>query len=184
MPKDSLHLDKIYDTFESLLTSDRNNERNRISAKHFLHLTQNVKIVSTRTVHLVYIAETGNIIFVSLTPYSFRLRLYTAYSAICSNSSVKNTQRTLNLSSEVNVSRSVNQVNLELLVVIVPVASGGSRCDSNTTLLLLSHPVHCSSTIVNLTNLMSFTCIEKDTLRSCCLTGIDVSHNTDITGQM
>ncbi|CUP20766.1 Uncharacterised protein [Segatella copri] len=35
-----------------------------------------------------------------------------------------------------------------------------------------------------LTNLMSLTCIEQNTLRSCSLTSIDMRHDTDVTSQM
>ena len=76
------------------------------------------------------------------------------------------------------------QIDLELLVVIAPVTCGGSRGDSDTTLLLLCHPVHGGCTIVHLTNLVSLTRIEQDTLRSGGLTGVDVSHDADIARQM
>ncbi|EJX06309.1 hypothetical protein EVA_05585 [gut metagenome] len=36
---------------------------------------------------------------------------------------------------------------------------------------------------MSFTDLMSQTCIEQNTLRSRSLTGINVSHNTDITSQ-
>ena len=54
------------------------------------------------------------------------LRLNTAHSAINGYSAVQNTKTTLNLNSEVNVSRSVNQVVLVLVAIIFPKAGGSS----------------------------------------------------------
>ena len=50
------------------------------------------KEVSTRTVHFVNGSDTRYVIFVSLTPYSFRLRFYTTYSTVSSNSTIKDTK--------------------------------------------------------------------------------------------
>ncbi len=182
MPEDSLHSHKVNNAFESLLRTDRNLDGKRSCAEHLLHLTNNLEEVCARAVHLVYITDTGNVIFVSLTPHSLTLRLNTAYRTECSDSTVKHAERTLNLYSEVNVSGGVNQVDFKLVVVIFPESggSGGSNCD--TTLLLLLHPVHGGCAIVNLTDLVSKTCIEEDTLRSGGFSGIDVSHDADIAG--
>ena len=48
--------------------------------------------VSTRTVHFIYVTDTRHAVFVSLTPYGFRLRFNTTYSTICSYSTVQYTQ--------------------------------------------------------------------------------------------
>ena len=184
VPQDSFHLDQVNNTLESFFCTNRNYHRTWISAQNILHLANYFKEVSTRTVHLVYITNTRYIIFVSLTPYCFWLRFNTAYSTICSNSTIQYTQRTFYLSSKVNVSRSVDQVDFIFITSIVPVSSSSSRCNSNTTFLLLFHPVHSCSTIVNFTNFVSQTSVKQDTFRSSCFTSIDVRHDTDVTGQM
>ena len=184
MPNDGLHLDQVNETLESLFAADRDNERHGVGTENILHLGQHVKVVGTRAVHLVHITQTRYIVFVSLTPYGLRLGLNTTNGAICSHSAVEYAQRALYLSGKVNVSRGVDQVDLELFVVIVPVACSCSWCDGDTTLLLLSHPVHRCTTFVHLTNLVGLSGVEQNTLRCRCLTGIDVGHNTDITGQM
>ena len=184
VPEDSLHLDKVNDTLEVFFSTDRNWDYTGVSAKNSLHLANHLKEVGTRAVHLVNVTNTGNVILVSLTPYSFRLRFNTTYSTVSCYSAIEHTERTFNLSSKVNVTRSINQVNLVSLIIPVPRASSGSRGNSDTALLFLGHPVHSSATIVNLANLVSLTCVEQDTLRSCSLTGIDVRHDTDVTSQM
>ena len=70
------------------------------------------------------------------------------------------------------------------LVVPLPVTCCSSRSNSNTTFLLLSHPVHCCGTVMHLTYLVCLTGVEENTLRRCGLSGIDVSHDTDVTSQM
>ena len=184
VPEDSLHLDEVNDTLEVFFGTDRNWDYTRISAKNGLHLAYNFKEVGTWAVHLVYITDTWYVILVSLTPYSFRLGFNATYCTVSCYSAIEHAEWTFYLGSKVNVSRSINQVDLVDLVVPVPLAGSGSWGDSDTALLLLGHPVHGSATIVYLANLVSFTCVEQDTLRSCSLTGIDVSHDTDVTSQM
>ena len=65
-----------------------------------------------------------------------------------------------------------------------PVTGCSCRCNGDTSLLLLLHPVHGSSTFVSITNLIVNTSIIKNTLGQCGLTSIDMSHNTDISGSL
>ena len=63
----------------------------------------------------------------------------------------------------------------------------GGRCsggNGDTAFLLLDHPVHGCATFMHFSDLVGFTRIEKDAFRSRGLTGIDVSHDTDITNIM
>ena len=72
-------------------------------------------------------------VFVSLTPYGFGLRLNTALSTENCNGTIKYTQGTFNFYSEVNVARGINDVDtmfIELVLGTFPVAGG-----------TLSHPV-------------------------------------------
>ena len=183
MPEDSLHRHEVHYAFERLLRTDRNLDGKRRSAEHFLHLTHNLEKVGARTVHLVHISDAGYVIFVGLTPNGLTLGLHTADCAESGNGAVEHTQRTLHLYGEVNVPRGVDQVDLEFVVVIFPErrCGGGGDCDS--ALLLLLHPVHGGGSIVNLTDLMCQTGIEKDTFGCCGLSGIDVSHDADIAGK-
>ena len=180
MPEDSLHLDKVNDTLESLFRTDRYLDRTGICAEHILELANHLEEVGTRAVHLVDVTDTGNIVFVSLTPYSLRLGLDTTYGTESSDSTVEDTERTLYLYSEVNVSRGVNEVDFIFFRVIVPESGSCSRGNCNTALLLLLHPVHGGGTVMHLTDFVSKTGIEKNTLRRGSLTGIDVSHDTDV----
>ena len=114
----SLHLNQVNDALELVLGTDRQLDRNSITLQAILHHVDNVVEVSTHDVHFVDINHTRNLILISLTPYSFSLRFYTALCTQYGNRTVQYTQRTLNFYSEVNVSRCVDDVDS----MIFPVA--------------------------------------------------------------
>src|SRR5699024_5361836 len=58
------------------------------------------------------------------------------------------------------------------------------RSDGDTSLLLLLHPVHGSSTFMGIADLIVYTSIIQNTLGQCGLTRIDMSHNSDISGSL
>ena len=65
-------------------------------------------------------------------------------------------------------------------LVALPEAGGCCGGNGNTSLLLLSHPVHGGSAVVSLTNLVVNTGVEQNALSGGGLTGVDVRHNTDV----
>ena len=65
--------------------------------------------------------------------------------------------------------------------VVLPGASGGSRRDGNSTLLLLLHPVHGRTSLVDLTDLVRLSGVEQDTFRRGGLSGVNVRHDSDVT---
>ena len=145
-----------------------------------MHLLDACEEVGTDTVHLVDICNLWHAVLVCLTPYGLGLRLNAADSTESGDCSVKDAERTLHLDSEVNVARSIDQVDLIDISLIMPECGGSGRSDGDTPLLLLHHPVHRSCTFVDLTDLVGLSGVEKNALRSRSLTGIDVSHDTDI----
>ena len=62
-----------------------------------------------------------------------------------------------------------------------PMACCRSGCDRDTTLLLLLHPVHCRRAFMRVADFVVYTGIVQDTLCQCCLTGINMSHDTDVS---
>jgi hypothetical protein len=114
---------------------------------------------------------------IRLSPNCLRLRLHTALCSQNRDTSVKDTQGTFNFYREVNVTRGVNDVD----AASVPVAGSSCGCDRDTSLLFLFHVVHGSSTVVSLTQFVVYTCVKQNTLRGSGLTGINVSHDTNIS---
>ena len=134
--------------------------------------------VGTHDVHLVDVDHPGNLVLVGLTPDGLGLGLHAALGAQNGDSTVQNTQGALHLNGEVNVTRGVDDVQTAAL----PEAGGSSGGDGNTTLLLLSHPVHGSGTVMGLTDLVVLTGVEQNTLGSSGFAGIDVSHDAEVSG--
>jgi hypothetical protein len=64
--------------------------------------------------------------------------------------------------------------------LVTPKAGGCGRGNGYTSLLLLNHPVHDCSAIVYFADLIGNTGIVKNPLRRRRLTGVDVSHNSDV----
>ena len=173
-----LHLNQVDDALELVLSADRQLNRNSITLQSLVHHVNDAVEIGAHDIHLVDINHTRNLILISLSPYSFCLRLNAALCAQYGNRTIQYTQRTLNFYGEVNVSRSVDDVDS----VACPVCSGCSRSDRDTTLLLLCHQVHRCSTLVGLTDFVVDTGVEQNTLCCGCFTGIDVRHDTDISG--
>ena len=172
-----VHIDKVYDTAEGVLRTDGQLNRNSVAVKALTDHIENMVKVRAHNIHLIDIYHTRNLVFVSLTPNGLRLRLNTAFSAENGNRTVQNAQRTLNLNGEVNVSGSVDNID----AVILPEAGGSSGGYGYTSFLLLLHPVHGRSAVMGFAHFTVYTCIEQDTLCGGCFTGVNVSHNTNIS---
>src|SRR5664280_380345 len=78
--------------------------------------------------------------------------------------------------------RSINDIYFIFFVVIFPVCGSRGRCNCNTSLLLLNHPVHLGISIMNLSHAMRTTGIEQNTLCRSGLAGIDVGHDPNVPG--
>ena len=173
---DGFHLDEVDDALEVVLSTDRQLDGNCVRIEALLHHLDDIVEVRAGDVHLVDIGHTRNIVILSLTPNSLSLRLNTAASSQDCYSAIEYAQGTLNFYREVHVTRRINDVD----AMIFPMAGRCSGRDRDTTLLLLNHPVHRCSTIMYFTDLVVDTRVEEDTLRGRRLTGIDVSHDTDV----
>ena len=187
----SVHVNEVNDTAEGILLTDRQLDGHAVGVQTIMQHLDAAEEVSTHGVHLVDVHHTGDFVFISLTPNGLRLRLDTTLCGQNGHRTVQNTQRTLDLNSEVNVARSVDNVDAVTILLerdrillglgVRPVAGGSSGSDGDTTLLLLNHPVHRGAAIVDLTDLMVDTGVVQDTLGSGRLAGIDMSHNADIS---
>ena len=161
----SVHVNEVNDTAEGIFLTDRQLDGHAVGVQTIMQHLDAAEEVSTHGIHLVDVQN--------------------------GHRTVQNTQRTLNLNSEVHVARSVDNVDAVTILLernrillglgVRPVAGGSSGSDGDTTLLLLNHPVHGGTAIVDLTDLMVDTGVVQDTLGSGRLAGIDMSHNADIS---
>src|SRR5699024_4130070 len=102
--------------------------------------------VCARLVLLGNEAVPWNVVLRSLTPNLLGLWLNAFLAVENSNCDIENTQGTLNLNGEVNVTRGVNDVDL----VAFPETGNSSGGNGNTALLLLLHPVSGGRAVVGL----------------------------------
>ncbi len=132
--------------------------------------------VRTYPVILVDESDAGDVVIVRLAPHRLRLWLYAGYGIENCNCAVKNTQRSFDLSGEVDMTRRIDY----LYDVALPEACGRSGRDGNAALLLLHHPVHDGLAIVDLADFVRLARVVKNAFRRSCLTCIDVSHDADV----
>ena len=179
-----IHLHQIDDALEGILRTDGELDRHSVALETLVDHTQNVVEVRAHDIHLVDVNHAGDLVFVSLTPHGLGLGLHTALGAQNGHRAIQHAQGTLNLNSEVHVARSVDDIDTggrELILGTLPETGGSGGSDGDTTLLLLGHPVHGSSTVMGLADLVIHAGVVQNTLGRGGLTGIDVRHDTDIT---
>ena len=111
--------------------------------------------IGSLPIHFIDKGNPGNPVLLSLPPNRFRLSFNTPYRTEKSNRTVKNPQRPFHLNGEIDVTGGVDDVDLVLLILIIPERGRGSRCYGNPPLLFLFHPVHSGSAIMYLTHAVS-----------------------------
>src|SRR5690606_33284001 len=165
VPVDRLHGDQIDHAFKGVFLTDRQLQRNRVGLQTSFHLLNDSQEVSTHTVHFVHESQARNAILVSLTPYGFRLRLYTTYGTVHHHCTVKNPHGTLYFNREVYVTWGIDDVDTvlgELLGHARPETGRSCGRNGDPALLLLRHPVHGRGAFVGFTELMADTCVKQD----------------------
>src|SRR5512133_398363 len=138
--------------------------------------------ISACAVHLVNEGNPWHTVLVSLSPDSLRLRLHATDGTEDSNSTVKNPERPLYFNSEVNVTRSIDKVDLVQLVKVFPECCRGCGCNCDPSLLLLHHPVHSGIAVMNFAKTVYTARKIKYALGKCCLSGVNVGPDANVSG--
>ena len=134
-------------------------------------------LTSTSGAHFYFYSDNGSAAVLSGSIYSngsstsfntsSDYRLKEDYQPVTDAIARLNQLNPLNFDCKVNVSWSVYDINLDFSAFsIFPETSCSSRSNCNTSFLLLFHPVHCSSAIVNLTNFVRNTCVIQNSFLS------------------
>ena len=142
---------------------------------HRLHATVEV---GADPVHLVDVGDPRHVVLVGLAPDRLGLRLDAGDRVEQRDRAVEHAQRALDLDGEVDVPGRVDDVD----PVPFPLGGGGSGGDRDAALLLLLHPVHHGSALVDLADLVGAAGVVEDALGRRRLTGVDVSHDPDVAG--
>ena len=141
-----LHREKIDDSLEIGLFSDRQRDGDCVCVQSFAHHFDSVEEVRTVDVHFVDESDSRHFIRVCLTPHVFGLRFDAALGAEHRDRSVENSQTAFDLNREVDVSGGVDDVYL----MSFPHGSGCCRSDCDTSFSLLLHVIHSSRAVVSL----------------------------------
>ncbi|SCG10058.1 hypothetical protein GA0115255_126693 [Streptomyces sp. Ncost-T6T-2b] len=153
-------------------------DRGRAEAVHD-HLDA-AEEVRTGAVELVDEADTRHAVAVRLTPDSLGLRLDARDTVEHGDGAVEDAERTLHLDGEVDVTRGVDDVDGVVNIVERPVAGRRGGRDRDAALLLLLHPVHRGSAVVDFTDLVAHTGVEEDPLSGGRLARVDVGHDPNV----
>jgi len=116
------------------------------------------------------------VIPVGLPPDCLGLRLDPAHGIKDDDAAIQHTKTALNLRSEINVPRCINDVNL----VILPVTSYGSRLDGNAPLTFLLHPVCNGCPVIYVAHSVRAACVKQDPLGGCRLPSVNVGDDANV----
>ena len=175
---DRVHLNEVDDARELVLGTDRKLQEYRTGTEAVLHHADDVHEVRAGAVHLVDVRDARNAVRVGLAPDGLRLRLNATHGAEDRDGAVEHAQRALDFDREVHVAGRIYDLN----AMVFPEARRRGRRDRDAALLLLHHPVHRGSAIMDLADLVRLACVEQDSLGRRGLTGIDMSHDPDVAG--
>jgi hypothetical protein len=123
-------------------------------------------------VHLVYKTDGWQIIFLALPPDRFALCLDAFGGVKDGDGRIENSQRALDLGSEINVAGSIDKIDNPL----VPLKGRRGTCNGNASLLFFFEIVHNSGAIVDFAHFVCFACIIEDSLGKRGLAGVDMGH--------
>ena len=172
------HFHQVDDALEGILGADGQLDRHGVALEPLLHHVDNAIEIGAHDVHLIDVGHAGNLVLIRLTPHGFRLGFHTALGAEHGDGSVEHAQGALHLDGEVHVAGGVDDID----AVVLPEAGGGGGSDGDAALLLLRHPVHGGAAVMGFAEFMIDTGIEQDTLGRRRFAGVDVRHDTDISG--
>ena len=115
---------------------------------------------------------------IRLSPHRFRLRLDAGDGVENDDSTIQDTERALDLKGEINVTRSINQID----EVLLPLERNGSCVDGDASFSFLRHPIHYGVARVNGTNgsCKRVTSVVEHSLSHGSFSGIDVSENANV----
>ena len=190
----SLHVDQVDNAEELVLSTNRNLNSSGGNLKLSVDLFDSLPGVGTHSIHLVDERETGNIVTFHLTVDGDSLRLDARNSAQNHDSTVEDSQSSLDFDGEINVTGCINQVEVVGFLFAVfrflPISERSRRLDGDAFFPFEFHRVHLSADGVfasNLVDRVDSAGVEQDSFTDGCLSTVDmrlsifVSERGDLT---
>ena len=173
-------VNQIDDAAEIRFFSDGQNDGYRVGMQSVVHHFDYVVKVRSVDVHFVDERDARNLVGVGLTPHVFGLRFHAAFGAEHRDRSVQHSQTAFDFNGKVDVTRSVDDVYL----MVFPYGGCGGGSDGYPPLAFLHHIIHNRCAVMHFAELANHTRIEKNTLGSCGLAGVYVSHDADVSDRI
>ena len=175
-PGERAHLDEVDDAAEVLLAADRQVNGHRARAEAIDHRLHGGEEIGARAIHLVDEGDARNLVVVGLAPDGLRLGLDARDGVEDRDRAVEHAQASLDLHRKVHVPGRIDNVDAKL----PPERRRRSRRDRDAALLLLLHPVHDGSALVDLAHLVGAARVVEDPLGRRGLARVDVGHDPDV----
>src|SRR2546429_2977379 len=142
--------------------------------------------ISAGLIDFINKTDARDAVLVGLAPDGLGLGLNAHLAVEDDDATVENSERTLDLSGEVDVTGSVDDVDADLLAAVrtllgSPESGGGSGGDGDAALTFLSHPVHSGGTLVDFADFVGATGVEEDALGSGGLASVDVGDDSYVS---
>src|SRR3989339_1213834 len=149
-----------------IIFTERDLHANGFFRQTLLNSFKGVVERSAHAVEFIYKTNPWHMVFIRLTPNGFRLWFYASHPIENSHSTVENFQTSFHFSRKVDVARGIDDVDAMFESDIAfsigrnPKSGRGRGSDSDTTLLLLFHPIHHRFPFVDFTAFMRDTSIK------------------------
>lgn len=145
------HVDEVNNTFELIFETDWDFHENSVEAELFDELVLDSVWVSTCSVALVDESNTRDTVSLHLAVDCDGLRLDTTNRTKDKNSTVEDSEGSLNFDCEVDVARSIDDVDF----VTLPADVGSCGCDCDSSFSFQFHGVHCGTDTVLASDFMN-----------------------------
>ena len=148
----------------------------RIGGQSFTDRINRVSEVGAQLIHFVNESDQRHTKTACLSPNRLRLWLYARHCIEDDDTTIEDTQTSLNFGGEVNVSRCIYDVNLK----IPPEAGHCRRSDRDTSLPLLRHPICDRRAIVHIADAVGTPGVEQYALSRRRLSRVDMSDDANV----
>ena len=176
-----LHVQQVDDGPEVIASTDWHLDRHGVAAETLLHLADHAVEVGAHAVHLVDEHEAGHRVLVGLAPHGLGLGLHAGHGAEHHHGAVEHAAGAFDFSGEVHVSRGVDEVDVVVLAMTLPLGEDGGGGDGDAALLLFLHPVGRRGAVMHFTDLVLLAGVVENALRHGRLARVDVGDDAEIT---